>query len=136
MTLFQKIKVYMLITFTVLSVYDCGKTPSEPVNIVDENGNIFITDQTGKKWDITHAVKNYDLYPENFRHGLGPNAIRPINNPQMISPGESGYPSDGSTEPVIGLEINGDARAYSVSVLAGTEVANDVVGGVPVAVNY
>ena len=133
---YKKYWVYMVFVFLILLVAVCGKAPSDAFNIVDENGNIFITDRTGKKWDITHAVDNYDLQPENFRHGLGPNAIRPINNPQMISPGESGYPGDGSTESVIGIEINGDARAYSVSVLASSEVANDVVGGIPVAVNY
>lgn len=37
---------------------------------------------------------------------------------------------------VIGLCINGDARAYPPSVLAAHEVANDTVGGVPVVVTY
>lgn len=39
-------------------------------------------------------------------------------------------------EPVIGLEIGGDARAYPLSILIHHEIANDVVGGVPVAVTY
>lgn len=39
-------------------------------------------------------------------------------------------------EPVIGLEINGDARAYPLRLLIWHEIANDVVGGVPVAVTY
>jgi hypothetical protein len=40
------------------------------------------------------------------------------------------------TEPVIGLELNGDARAYPLRILIWHEIANDVVGGVPVAVTY
>jgi len=39
-------------------------------------------------------------------------------------------------EPVIGLEINGDARAYPLRILIWHEIVNDTVGGEPVAVTY
>ncbi|OFX10969.1 MAG: hypothetical protein A2516_06595 [Alphaproteobacteria bacterium RIFOXYD12_FULL_60_8] len=39
-------------------------------------------------------------------------------------------------EPVIGLTLNGQARAYPLSVLIWHEIVNDVVGGVPVAVTF
>ncbi|EDZ42921.1 conserved hypothetical protein [Rhodobacteraceae bacterium HTCC2083] len=42
----------------------------------------------------------------------------------------------GGTEPVITVEINGDARTYPVRYLTWHEIANDVVGGVPVAVTF
>ena len=42
----------------------------------------------------------------------------------------------GGTEPVITVEINGDARAYPVRYLTWHEIANDVVGGVPIAVTF
>jgi hypothetical protein len=37
---------------------------------------------------------------------------------------------------VIGVEIGGEARAYPLRLLAAHVVANDVVGGVPIAVTY
>jgi hypothetical protein len=37
---------------------------------------------------------------------------------------------------VIGVEINGEARAYPISVMTVHEIANDVLGGVPIAVTY
>ena len=40
------------------------------------------------------------------------------------------------TELVFGVEINGDARAYPLRILDWHEMANDVVGGVPVALAY
>ncbi|MEP5155104.1 DUF3179 domain-containing protein [Planktotalea sp.] len=40
------------------------------------------------------------------------------------------------SEPVITVEINGDARAYPVRYLTWHEIANDTVGGVPVAVTF
>ncbi|OAF12445.1 hypothetical protein AYJ54_06345 [Bradyrhizobium centrolobii] len=42
----------------------------------------------------------------------------------------------GDAEPVITLDIRGDARAYPLSVLIWHEIANDTVGGTPVAVTY
>jgi hypothetical protein len=39
-------------------------------------------------------------------------------------------------EPVIALELNGEARAYPIQVLMWHEIATDVVGGVPVAVTF
>ena len=41
-----------------------------------------------------------------------------------------------SQEPVIALEVNGDARAYPLQILTWHEIANDVVGGIPVAVTF
>lgn len=39
-------------------------------------------------------------------------------------------------EPVIGLEIDGAARAYPLRIMIWHEIVNDMVGGVPVAVTY
>jgi hypothetical protein len=39
-------------------------------------------------------------------------------------------------EPVIRLEVNGDARAYPLRIMMWHEIVNDEVGGVPVAVTY
>ncbi len=41
-----------------------------------------------------------------------------------------------SRDRVVGLRINGDARAYPIRILQWHEVINDEVGGVPVAVTY
>jgi hypothetical protein len=38
--------------------------------------------------------------------------------------------------PVVGVEIDGDARAYPIMILNHHEIVNDVVGGVPVAVTF
>jgi len=39
-------------------------------------------------------------------------------------------------EPVIGLVVEGDARAYPLRILIWHEIVNDTVGGVPVTVTY
>jgi hypothetical protein len=42
----------------------------------------------------------------------------------------------GDTEPVIALSIGDDARAYPLRILIWHEIANDTVGGKPVAITY
>lgn len=42
----------------------------------------------------------------------------------------------GPREPVIAVEIGGDARAYPIRYLTWHEIVNDSVGGVPVAVTF
>jgi len=114
-----------------------GQSDSDSSDAVFSVENkIFLVGRTGKRWDITHAVKYYGMDPENFRYGLGPNAIRPINLPEMIWPGEPGYPTDGSTQRIIGTNIDDDARAYPTSVLSGHEVVNELIGGQYVSVIY
>jgi len=39
-------------------------------------------------------------------------------------------------EPVIGIHLGGEARAYPLSVMGGHELVNDVCGGLPVAVSW
>ncbi len=59
--------------------------------------------------------------------------IRPIYDPQFTSAEDSRYSPD---ELVMGVEINGDARAYSVGILRSREMVNDTIGGVPVLVTW
>jgi hypothetical protein len=66
---------------------------------------------------------------------LPPDAIPAIDNPQFLSAEKADQQYD-PEEPVLGVEINGDARAYSVPHLSGHEIVNDTVGGVPVAVTW
>jgi hypothetical protein len=46
----------------------------------------------------------------------------------------SGWLKD--NEPVISLDLNGEAKAYPLSILIWHEIANDEIGGVPVAVSF
>jgi hypothetical protein len=110
--------------------------PQPPTaDVVEEGDRIYIVDQDGKSWDVTHAVKRYNMLPENFQFGLGVNAIRPIIDPEMLCPGESGYPR-ADERIVIATVINGDARAYLIDDLNAHEVVDDTIGGVPLAVGW
>ncbi len=67
--------------------------------------------------------------------GPPPDGIPPIEQPAFVSVAEAdAYLL--AAEPVVVVEIGGDARAYPVQVLIWHEIVNDVVGGVPVSVTY
>ena len=59
-------------------------------------------------------------------------AIQAIDNPQFVSAEEAGEQYDDS-ELILGVELNGDARAYSIPLLSSHEIVNDNVGGVKIA---
>ena len=136
MKIFYSLILGFLLSLSILGCH--GKnTGNHGFGEDDKPGDkIYITDRTGKNWDVTHAVENYGFETGNFQYGLGPYAIMPINNPEMISPGKSNYPDDNSTETIIGLNIDGDARAYPIRILSRHEVVNDRVGDKNVAVVY
>lgn len=64
---------------------------------------------------------------------LLPDDIPPIYDPEFVPASEAALPDD---EPVVGLSISGDARAYPAGILFTREMVNDVVGGVPVLVTW
>jgi hypothetical protein len=67
--------------------------------------------------------------------GPSPDGIPSIDNPKFISVKEAdGLLED--SELVLGLNINGDVKAYPLQILVWHEIVNDKVGGAPVAVTY
>lgn len=66
--------------------------------------------------------------------GVVKDGIPALNSPSFVTPDKATYLTDG--EPVFGIVINGDARAYPYRIMDWHEMANDVVGGVPVALAY
>jgi hypothetical protein len=67
--------------------------------------------------------------------GPGKDGIPSIDDPSFERVGEVGDRLLDDA-PVFGVEIDGDAKAYPQYVLVWHEIANDVVGGTPLAVTY
>ena len=66
---------------------------------------------------------------------LPKDGIPAIDEPEYVSAKEA----DGFMQPnemVIGINIKGDKRAYSVPLLSSHEIVNDVVGGSAVSVTW
>lgn len=81
-----------------------------------------------------------DDFPSNIRveeiqwGGVRVDGIPALDNATMIRADEATYLEP--DEPVFGISINGDHRAYPLRILDWHEMANDVVGGVPISLAY
>lgn len=83
--------------------------------------------------DSEDGVSKYDQY--QIVTLLPRDAIQAIDEPKFISAAEAGESYE-PQEMILGVEFNGDARAYSVPFLSSHEIVNDFVGGVPIAVTW
>ena len=64
---------------------------------------------------------------------LGRDDIRPIYKPEFVLAADAGY-ADG--ELVMGVEIDGRAKAYPVGLLNEREMVNDELAGIPILVTW
>ncbi|HJN23414.1 MAG: DUF3179 domain-containing (seleno)protein [Alphaproteobacteria bacterium] len=87
-----------------------------------------------REWPKTEFAKHSVYFEEILSGGPPKGGIRSIGHPVSVSVFKVKVLTD--TEPVIGLVIDGDARAYLLSVLTRHEIVNYIVGGIPVTVTY
>ena len=80
------------------------------------------------------AFAGPDVRPEDIQTILPKDAIQAILDPSFEQADDATWLAD--TDSVIGVSINGDARAYPVPILSNREIVNDTVGGVPIAVTW
>ena len=66
--------------------------------------------------------------------GPPPDGIPAIDRPLFHPAGDVDFLDD--REPVVAIEVNGDARAYPVQILTWHEIVNDTVGGEPITISY
>ncbi len=64
--------------------------------------------------------------------GVARDGIRPLEDPPVVTGREADYLEPDET--VLGIVVNGEARAYPKRFMNVHELANDVIGGKPVAV--
>jgi hypothetical protein len=86
------------------------------------------------EWSKTNFDKTSVDFDEIFSGGPPKDGIPSIDDPEFIDVAEVTDLPD--REPVIGLAVGGDVRAYPLRILMWHEIVNDVVGGVPVAVTF
>ena len=75
-----------------------------------------------------------DLRPDEIVTVLPKDGIPAILSPTFNEGRKS--PFLRNQTPVIGVEIDGDSRAYPVAILSRREIVNDTVGGIPIAVTW
>ncbi len=66
--------------------------------------------------------------------GPGKDGIPAIDDPLVIGTEEADFLSE--VDPVLAVEVDGEARAYPLQILIWHEIVNDVIAGRPVAITY
>ena len=80
------------------------------------------------------SAENSEDYSEDKIRTLLPfDAIPAITEPQFVSAGAAKLDADA---PVIGVNFNDESHAYSLYLLNGHEIVNDVVGGLNIATTW
>lgn len=85
-------------------------------------------------WE-TNFSKRSVPYNEIFSGGVPRDGIPPIDDPRFVTVEEADKWLE-EKEPVIVLEIDGEAKAYPLQILTWHEIANDTLAGVPVSVTF
>ena len=109
---------------------DPGQTNLSESISRDDGGS---TPDTDRKSPPLQNSKVVTVDSRLFNQLLPKDAIAPIYQPQFSSA------QDASLRPgelVIGVDINGDSRAYPIGPLNRREMVNDIVGGVPILVTW
>jgi hypothetical protein len=83
--------------------------------------------------DTYDPVRAGEPLPGGFRQLLARDAILPIYDPEFVSAADSGW-GDGTL--VLGVEVDGEARAYPVAYLNRREMVLDEIGGTPLLVSW
>lgn len=102
------------------------------VPLVGEEKKLYLESGTGRPFDVTkHAVPIEELI------GGGPpkDGIPSIDNPKFVSAKEAGK-FLAPQERVLGVELNGIAKAYPIKILNWHEIVNDEVNGRPITVTW
>lgn len=111
----QQIRDYAIpIVLLGVLVFFIGRTLYRPTTTVEVAGN-------------SDDLEIVTLLPKD--------AIPSIDNPSFY-PVEEANLEYAPDELVMGVEINGEKRAYSTGKLSNHEIVNDMVGGRPIAVTW
>ena len=94
--------------------------------------------ESPERWRFEWPNTDFSLHSIDFDEIMsgGPpkDGIPSIDNPKFVS--VASVDNLAPTEPVIGLVVRGEARAYPLRILTWHEIVNDVVGGKPITVTY
>ena len=80
--------------------------------------------------DVPHEIRIEEI----AWGGVVVDGIPALDNPRLVAASDATYLND--DDPVFGVDINGDSRAYPLRIANWHEMVNDVVGGVPVSLAY
>jgi len=96
-------------------------------------GNDLTADSRGGLFPDLPDPTDTEDPPDNYRESLPRDAINPVYEPSFTTADGVDWPGD---ELVIGVDIDGEARAYPVGFLTRREMVIDNHRGIPTLVTW
>ena len=122
-TVASMLPVLVIVAVVVFAIFFFGQR----FRLFGNDITLAPTSLANEQAGVPRGVSIYTLLPKD--------GIRSIDDPRFVPAAEAaGDMTDG--EFVIGVDINGDERAYPINVLSRHEIVNDTVGGRPIVVTY
>jgi len=129
-------RVPLLLSFPLL-LLGCTSTAEVVPNqhtrpIVERDGRRLLWADEDEWFDVTGA----SIDPVRFQYGIGKDRIPSVESPQFVSATDPRLAAAGvgPDTPVLGVVVEGEARAYPVELMDLHEVVNDEFAGEPYAV--
>ncbi len=97
---------------------------------------IYLEDLDGNRYHIAHAIVHYDFELNGFSSSAGPLARPPLIEPDMLLPGDVGYPTETATTKIIGASVGGESRAYAIRDISRNEVVDERIGEAHITIAY
>ena len=122
-------RIYLtLATLTILAILvaSCGFVGNE------QSTSQTATPSAGQPL-ATSEARVTEVPRTNWSQLLSRDAIQPIYDPQFVSAQEADYSDN---ELVMGVAIDGEAKAYPVGLLNSREMVNDELAGIPFLVTW
>jgi hypothetical protein len=142
-------KILPVFSFIIIASIGCG----QPTNEKEEGDKEKVTNDSSATSETIHTESFGQKNPrklefkwktdpskhsapfEEFLALMERDGIPPIDEPKFWNK-NNGDKVYFEHEPVIAIEIEGEAKAYPLSVLMFHEIVNDKIGGVPVTATY
>jgi len=123
----------------------CGPFSNEDQVEAGDDGEVVTVEQVASspREDTTSALENptagglpSPLIDPNelLAGGPPPDGIPAIDEPKFVRASSATFLED--DEPVLAIEVDGEARAYPIQIMTWHEIVNDTIGGRPVTVSY
>ncbi len=116
--------------FKIIAILSAGFLTTLPAADNEQRVRVMKEDLV-KLFDLSNPQVDLE---EMLAPGVPKDGIHYLTNPKRTKAGEAHYPQPEGRVAVV--ELGGETVAYPLGILNFHEVANDIVGGVPVAVTY
>lgn len=127
----------LIATLSIIGISLVVLIPRMDINSVYISNSTTITESIHPVYTLVGEEENRNIVPPELivNGGPQPDGIPSIDNPKFIQIQKAEEFLEDS-DLVVGLNINGDIRAYPLQILVWHEIVNDKVGNTPVAVTY